>query len=247
MVELLDEAVAAQPDGIIASLPDARAVQDPLGRAIGDGIPVIAINMPDRRPAAERIRYVSYVGPDDVEGGRLAAIRLLAEAGGSGSIVCVDHYETENASHAARRKGFARAVAEARREMKVVRVDGARRADAVMRMRRIVTAEHVAAICSLGPPGAFAVADALRTERLTHQIAHGTFDVGQEQIEALRDRSLLFVIDSQQYLQGYLGIALLQLYTDHGFALAGDVLTGPRVIDVPELPSIAHSVLEGIR
>src|ERR687896_829705 len=77
LVDLLNSAVAAEPAGIIATITDPAAVEAPLRQAIDQGIPVIAVNVPDTR--AERIPYLFYVGGDEELGGRVAAQRILQE------------------------------------------------------------------------------------------------------------------------------------------------------------------------
>ena len=56
----------------------------------------------------------------------------------------------------------------------------------------------------------------------------GTFDLSPEVLEAVRDGNMVFAIDQQQYLQGYLPIVLLTLYNTNLNTIANSVLmTGP--------------------
>ena len=48
-VDLLNQAIVAEPDGIFCSILDQNAVDQPLRQAIESGIPVIAVNVPDTR------------------------------------------------------------------------------------------------------------------------------------------------------------------------------------------------------
>jgi ABC-type sugar transport system substrate-binding protein len=80
-VDLLNQAIAAKPDGIFCSILDQNAVDEPLRRAIEDGIPVIAVNVPDTREGEQRIPYLFYVGGDEEAGGRLTAQRQLQDGG----------------------------------------------------------------------------------------------------------------------------------------------------------------------
>ena len=55
-----------------------------------------------------------------------------------------------------------------------------------------------------------------------------TFDLGPEVLEAVRDGDMLFAIDQQQYLQGYLPVVLLTLHTENLNTVANEVImTGP--------------------
>src|SRR5205823_8765301 len=60
--DLLNSAIAAKPDGLIASIPDVKAADEPLRRAISRGIPVIAVDSGDPRPRAQRIPYLELIG-----------------------------------------------------------------------------------------------------------------------------------------------------------------------------------------
>ena len=59
-----------------------------------------------------------------------------------------------------------------------------------------------------------------------------TFDLGPDVLRAVRARQLLFAVDQQAYLQGYLPIVLLTERARYGlFPAQGDVLpTGPNFV-----------------
>src|SRR5262249_7533494 len=65
--------IASKPDGLVVDVVYHDAVDAPLRAAIASGIPVIASNGPDERPADERIPYLFYVGGDEFRGGVAAA------------------------------------------------------------------------------------------------------------------------------------------------------------------------------
>jgi len=52
--ELLEAAIAAKPDGLIVPITDPVALEEPLRRAIAQGIPVVASNIEDPRPEPEK-------------------------------------------------------------------------------------------------------------------------------------------------------------------------------------------------
>ena len=47
---MLDAAIAAEPDGLLATMTNPEAMDELLRAAIADGLPVIAIDSPDARP-----------------------------------------------------------------------------------------------------------------------------------------------------------------------------------------------------
>lgn len=247
MAGYLEAAIAARPDGILSTIPEPKAVERPLRRAIEEGIPVIAVNAADPRPEADRIPYLLYVGADDVSGGEAVAHRLLAE-GTPERTLCVDHYLTDNACHNSRCAGFSRTMRAAGAIADKLRVPGDDLGAA-----RLQIADHIdrhpdlGAVCTLGPPGCEATIDALERTGRMDSVRHASFDLAPSQLEAVRDGRLDFTIDSQQYLQGYLGVLLLSLYVAHGFLPASDVLTGPATIDRDNIETAMAGVAAGLR
>src|ERR687894_188969 len=82
-VRLLEQTIATRPDGIAVPIVSSDAFEGPLRRAIEQGIPVVAFNIPDARPQGERIPYLTYVGGDEyLTGKRLGEYALeQVEAG----------------------------------------------------------------------------------------------------------------------------------------------------------------------
>ena len=73
---------------------------------------------------------------------------------------------------------------------------------------------------------------AVRRIRRTGAVKVATFDLGPDVLRAVRARQLLFAVDQQAYLQGYLPIVLLTERARYGlFPAQGDVLpTGPNFV-----------------
>jgi simple sugar transport system substrate-binding protein len=62
----------------------------------------------------------------------------------------------------------------------------------------------------------------------TGEVSLATFDLSPEVLEAIRDGNMLFAIDQQQYLQGYLPVVMLSLYANNLNTVANPVImTGP--------------------
>ena len=54
-----------------------------------------------------------------------------------------------------------------------------------------------------------------------------TFDISTPVLESIRDGKMVFAIDQQQYMQGYLPVVLLLNYIRYGVMPGANVLTGP--------------------
>jgi simple sugar transport system substrate-binding protein len=247
MAVLLEEARASQPDGILATIPDAAAIEAPLRAAISDGVPVIAVNAADPRPAGERIPYLFYIGAEDVAGGRALGERLLA-GGPARRGLTVDHYLVDNACHTARCDGFLEALRSQGIPGERLRVPGDDPPAALALLTEYLSRHpDVDVVCTLGPPGCRAVIAALERASGAEHVRHASFDLAVDQLEAIADGRLAFTIDSQQYLQGFLGISFLHLYAAHGFAPATDVMTGPAIVDETNVADALAGVRAGVR
>jgi simple sugar transport system substrate-binding protein len=91
------------------------------------------------------------------------------------------------------------------------------RIDGLLALNATTGAASLAAVRRLDRPGAVKV---------------GTFDLGPDVLRAVQDRQLLFAVDQQAYLQGYLPVVLLAERARYGlFPAQGDVLaTGPNFV-----------------
>jgi ribose transport system substrate-binding protein len=99
-IMLLQNAVAAQVDGIVLAPLDAKALVKPVEDAMAKGIPVVII---DSSLDSEAI--VSYVATDNYNGGVLAARRMGELLKGEGKVILL-RYAVGSASTEQREKGF---------------------------------------------------------------------------------------------------------------------------------------------
>ena len=83
---------------------------------------------------------------------------------------------------------------------------------------------------TLGPSVAEPTLVALEQMGMLDQVKHGSFHLSPEVLRALSEGRMLFAIDQQQYLQGYMPIQLLQLKSDYGIMPTGTIRTGPSFV-----------------
>ena len=81
-VNIMENVIQSGVDGIISTLPDPTAFDDPVQRALDAGIPVIATNA-DAGPDNPRL---AYVGQSDYSAGRVLAQQVINAIGTSGKI-----------------------------------------------------------------------------------------------------------------------------------------------------------------
>jgi simple sugar transport system substrate-binding protein len=224
MSQLIDAAVASSPDGLVVSIPDADALGDSITAAVNAGIPVISMN--SGSDVAKGLGLLAHVGQTEYEAGFGGGERMAAAGATNG--ICVNQ-EVGNVALDLRCQGFADAMAEAGGVVEVLAVE---LADPIETQNRIsaalVSDPTIDSILTLGPTAAAPALAALEADGLMGEMLIGTFDLGPDVLAAVRDGNMLFAIDQQQYIQGYLPIVLLTLYNTNLNTIANDVLmTGP--------------------
>ena len=100
---------------------------------------------------------------------------------------------------------------------------------------------------ALNPDIAIAAQDAMRRARSKAKLA--TFDLRNGVVEAIEAGRMLFAVDQQQYLQGYLPVVLLYLYVTNCNTVGGGlpVLTGPGFVDKANAARWRRSRRQGTR
>ncbi|MEM7336457.1 MAG: substrate-binding domain-containing protein [Chloroflexota bacterium] len=230
---LIEQAVAAQPDGIMLTVTDATVFADPIQSAIDAGIPVVAYNA-GAGPIEDGIPYLTYLGQDEFAGGYLGGQRLAANGGTLG--VCVNHVPGSTAV-ARRCAGFEQAMGEAGIEY-VELVTNDDPAESATIIGDFFAANPDADIfMTMGPNSAIPFYAFLDNEGLAAgDVTHGTFDNSPEITENIMNGTTMFGIDQQPFLQGYGSVTSLMLVARYGILPAGPVTaTGPGFITADSL------------
>ncbi len=240
LVDMLNSAIATKPDGIAVTITDPDALDQPLRRAIDMGIPVIAINVPDSRPADESIPYLFYIGGDEYLSGKRAAERILEYKKPERAVVTV--HEIGHMGLELRAQGFIEVMTEAGvpAEKLATYLDPTQ---AIEILKGYFTRNpETDAIFTLGSIDSAYVIDFLNEEGLVGKVTHGGFDVSDDVVESIQKRDTLFTISQQQYLQGYLPVHFFYLLNKYNFLPANDVLTGPGFVDADNVESVVELV-----
>lgn len=244
MSQLIDGVVATDPDGLVVSIPDADALGPSVQAAVAAGIPVISIN--SGSDVAEEFGVLAHIGQTEYEAGYGGGQRLAAA--GATKAYCVNH-EVGNVGLDQRCEGLADAMAEAGGTVDVLAVDLADPTGSANRIAAALTADETYdALLTLGPGSALPALQALEDEALLGEILLATFDLSPEVLEAIRDGNMLFAIDQQQYLQGYLPIVYLTLYLEN-LNTPGNILvpTGPGFVTQETAEQVIEYAARGTR
>lgn len=224
MSQLIDAAVATKPDGLVVSIPDAAALSPAIEKAIAAGIPVISMN--SGSDVAKKLGALTHVGQTEYEAGLGGGERMAAA--GVKSALCINQ-EVGNAGLDARCKGFTDAMTKAGGKVEVLAVDLGNPTESQQRIQAALQSRtDVDGILALGPTGSTPALAALEASGKKASIKLATFDLSPEVLAAIEKGDMLFAIDQQQYIQGYLPIVLLTLNKTNLNTIANEVLmTGP--------------------
>ncbi|HEX2619376.1 MAG TPA: sugar ABC transporter substrate-binding protein [Phototrophicaceae bacterium] len=244
MSQLIDAAVASNPDGLVVSVPDADALGPSIKAAIDAGIPVISIN--SGSDVAAELGVLAHIGQTEYEAGYGAGERMAAA--GATNALCVNQ-EVGNAGLDLRCQGFTDAMTAAGAKVAVLAVDLADPTGSSNRVAAALQADTtVDSILTLGPTGAAPALQALTDGGMLGTVKLATFDLSPDVLAAVRDGNMLFAIDQQQYMQGYLPIVYLTLYLEN-LNTPGNILipTGPGFVTADNAARIIELSAAGTR
>jgi simple sugar transport system substrate-binding protein len=229
VAQLIDQAVAAQPDGIGLTVTDADLFREPIQRALDAGIPVVAYNA-GNGPIVDGIGYMTYLGQDEYQGGYLGGLRLAAEGGTKG--VCINH-QVGHAGLDKRCNGFLDAMSEKGIAAEVLGITNDPAESQTIIDDYYTANPDTDIFLTLGPNGANPFYAFMEAAGLgAGDITHGTFDLSEEINAKILDGTTMFGIDQQPFLQGYGAVQMLVMVNRYGIGAALPVTaTGPGFVD----------------
>lgn len=242
---LIRSTTAARPHGLVVSIPDPDALGPAISAARQAGIPVISIN--SGADVYRQLGVLAHVGQTEYEAGFAGGERLAAA--GVRRALCINH-EVGNSAQDLRCRGLADALVQGGGEVSVLAVDLADPDDAQQRIASALRADAaIDGMLALGPAGADPALAALRAAGRAGRVSFGTFDLTPRVLQALSGGELLFAIDQQQYLQGYLPVVLLVKYIETGtMPGGGDIIrTGPGFVTRENAGQVLQLTRRGIR
>ncbi len=244
MAQLIDAAVASQPDGMAISIPDADALGDSIQAGVDAGIPMVSLD--SGSDVAAEMGMLAHVGQTEYEAG-FGAGQRMGEAGVT-TALCVNQ-EVGNVALDDRCRGFSDGLAELGGTVEVVEVDLNNPTEAQARIEAaLANNADIDGILTLGPTGAAPALEALHGTDQLGSIQLATFDLSPDVLEAIESGDILFAIDSQQYMQGYLPIVLLTLHATNLNTIANPVLmTGPGFVTKENAAEVIDLAAAGTR
>jgi simple sugar transport system substrate-binding protein len=236
----LNAAIAAKVNVIATSVPDASALKDPLTRASKKGIEIITVNSGlgafDYLPT-----YEVHVGQTEELAGEGAGKQLTA-AGGKNLVVII---------HEASNSGLTQRAAGAKKTFKgttkVLLIPSA--TSDLPGTQQKISAYFKAnpstdSLLGLNPDVTNAALNAVPAGTKV-----GTFDLSPQVITDIQGGKILFAIDQQQYLQGYLPVVFAYLFVNNLNTVGNGspVLTGPGIVNKANAARVAALATAGTR
>ena len=239
MAQLIDAAVAARPDGLVVSIPDADALGDSIRAAVAAGIPVIS--MDSGLDVSKELGALLHMGIDEYPSG-FAAGEKMKELGRTNG-ACVN-MEVGNVALDQRCQGFADALG-GNSQVIATAIDP-------IEIRAGVSGylqQHpeIDAVLTVGATAFDPTLAAIEEAGLADQIALGSFDLSPTMLEAIDQGRAVFGIDAQQYLTGYYPVIFLTIYDRYGMIPVNDVLTGPLFVTKDTAKQVIELSAQGYR
>jgi simple sugar transport system substrate-binding protein len=239
--QLISAAVSQKVDGIAVSVPNADAIKGALAKAKSAGIPIITLN--SGVDDFKALGAITHVGQSEGIAGEAAGKKLKAD--GATKVLCVIH-EQNNIGLQQRcdgvKKGFGSGVS-------TVQVKGtADIATSQTELKSKLQADKsIDAVITLNPDIAVAAVTAVKGASSKAKIA--TFDITPAVLKDIKAGTVLFAVDQQQYLQGYLPIVFLKLFKTNANTVGGGlpVLTGPGFVDKSNAATVEKLAAAGTR
>ncbi len=235
---LIATAVGEGSDGIAVSTADLDGLREEIENAIAAGVPVITIN---GASDINGLGTLTHVGQSEVVAGQGAGVQL--EAAGATKVLCIVH-EEGNTSLADRCNGVAESV-----EIEELQVTGTEDVTATQNeiQAKLQADDSFDGILALNPNVAIAAVNA--KEGAGSDAILATFDNSGEVSDAIAAGDIVFAIDQQPYLQGYLPMVFFNLQRTNLNVVGGGqpVNTGPGFITQDNVEEVAAKAEAGTR
>ncbi len=239
--QMIEAAVSEGVDGLAVSAPNPDAIQDAVKTAVDAKIPVITLNSGAEESAS--LGAITHVGQTETIAGQGAG-KKLKDAGVT-KLICVIHEQGNvglNQRCDGAKQGFGG-------DVENVQVTGTNDISTTLTeiQSKLEADDSIDGVLTLNPDIAAAARDAIAGAGSEAKLA--TFDLSGDVIKAINDDEILFAVDQQQYLQGYLPVVFLTLNKTNLNTVGGGrvVLTGPGFVDKSNAAEIQKLADAGTR
>jgi simple sugar transport system substrate-binding protein len=239
--QLIEAAVTEGVDGLAVSAPNPDAIKDAVQTAVDAKIPVITLNSGAEESSS--LGALTHVGQTESIAGEGAGAKFK-EAGVT-KLICVIHEQGNvglNQRCEGAKKGFGG-------DVENVQVAGTSDISTTLTelQSKLESDDSIDGVLALNPDIAVAARDAVAGAGSKAKVA--TFDLSGDVVKAIKSDEILFAVDQQQYLQGYLPVVFLTLNKTNLNTVGGGlpVLTGPGFVDKSNAAQVEKLAEDGTR
>ncbi|MGY1731688.1 substrate-binding domain-containing protein [Geodermatophilus sp. SYSU D01045] len=229
---LIQNAIDQGVDGLATTLPTPDAIGPEVQQAVDAGIPVVAFNAGINDYTNYGVGM--YFGSDEDLAGQTVGTKISQE--NPGHTVCVIQQQGQ-VQLEARCAGVTTAFP----DTEILYVDG----DDLPSVQQTIGAKlqqdpSIANVVTLGADIALAAQQAKADSGSQASVV--TFDLNADVAEQIESGGILFSVDQQPYVQGYMAVTALWLNLTNGNDIGGGgpVLTGPSVVDETNIGPIVE-------
>lgn len=238
--QLIDSAVADKYDGIVVSMANPDGLEDSIKKAVAAGVPVVTINSGVDR--FKEFGAITHIGQTETIAGEAVGERLKSE--GSKNAICVIQ-EAGNIGLEERCAAVAKTFGG---KISNLQVDGTDDAAVQATITSKLQADKdIDMVLTLG--GQYAIDAVGSVEESGSSAKVATFDLSEDVIKDIQSDKILFAVDQQPYVQGFLGITTLYLKDINGNDLGGGqpINSGPAFITKDNADAVLKFAANGTR
>lgn len=237
---LIDNAVAAGTDGLVVSMANPDGLESSIKAAVDAGVPVITIN--SGLDQWEQFGAITHVGQSESLAGE-AAGEQLTDAGVTNALCVIQ--EAGNVGLEQRCEGAKSKFSGTLTNLQVDNTDLAGSESTIE--SKIQSDPSIDGILTLGGDMSGQAVKAVEATGADIQV--GTFDVNADVAQNIVDGKLLFAVDQQPYVQGYLGVTGIYLKAINGNDIGGGqpVYSGPAIITEENAGDVLDFAKNGTR
>lgn len=226
--KMIADAAAQKPSALVVSIPNAQVLNPEIKKVSGAEIPVIVTNI--GADQLEAVGAVTYVGQDETLAGQQAGA-AMAQAGVKRGL-CLIH-EEQNRALTDRCDGFRGELAKVGGTVTVLHISSTDAPAAQAAVANALTQDPaIDGVLATGIQGYSAAAAAVQGP-LAARVKVGTFDVSvsdPNDLEALENGGVQFVVDQQPFLQGYQAVQVAAFEARFGQHPFAPIYTGPSLV-----------------
>ncbi|MDQ0211673.1 substrate-binding domain-containing protein [Arthrobacter bambusae] len=237
--QLVQQAIDQKVDGIAVTLATPDALKDVLKKAEDAGIPVVSLNAGE--DVSAQLGAFTHFGSNEKLAGEAVGTKLASQ--GFKHPICVIQQQG-HVGLEARCAGVKAKVP----GTEVLYVNG----QDMTSVQSTATAKLQAAkdadvIIGLGAPITLTLLKSVTDASSSAKVA--SFDLNADLAQKIVDGSVLFTVDQQPWLQGYMSVDSLWQAKRGGFKLGGGqpVLTGPTIVDKSNASDVLKFAQQGVR